>query len=146
MVREAFFLLKSCCNVGTSPRLQLSAFVKHILTPHARFSFQSNKVSLLALLPGRVRLNAVDLLKQLFEPHFQGMVLSTGEEFTEIVTTSRKGIIAKGQASHAEILECCQSSPHRRISHQYSPSIQHDPIARLSATASPNKRKASHSL
>jgi hypothetical protein len=66
---------------------------------------QTDKVSLLALLPRRIRLDPVDLLEQCFEPLLKLLIFSTLVVLANKVAASGQSIVAERQCRVAEILD-----------------------------------------
>jgi len=74
---------------------KLSALAKYRLLHDTRAPSQTHEISFLALLPRRIRLDAIHLLKQLLEPRLQRLILSALVEFAKEIAAGGEGIVSK---------------------------------------------------
>jgi hypothetical protein len=80
---------------------------QHLLPLHAFLPPQAYQVSLLTLLPRRIRFDAMHLLKQLFHSHLQMLVLHALVEFTQEMPSCDKRIVREREGRVAKVLLAC---------------------------------------
>lgn len=77
---------------------------KHLAPLRPRPPPQAHKIRLSALLPRRIGFDAVNLLKQLLQPHLKRVIFRTLVEFTQEVPAGDEGVEGEGEGRVAEVL------------------------------------------
>ena len=103
-------ILTLCISSFDSPRMWISFTTQYSLSRNARLAPQADKVRLFGLLPRRVRLDTVDLLKQLLQPEFESLIFSALIELAQKMSAGDECVVAEFQRSQAKILPRVQSA------------------------------------
>ena len=77
---------------------------QNILPTNPSLPPQPNKITLPTLLPGRIRFDAMDFLKQPLQPILQIFVFRALVEFAQEMPACDQTVVAESESRHAEVL------------------------------------------
>lgn len=128
---SAASLVPKCILHLGIPCSLLELFKEHFSSPDVLPPSQANEVGLFTLLPRALRLDPVNLLKQLLQPQLKCLVLRSLIEFAQKMSARNERVARKQEGGCAEILHITSSSASVQPCEVWSsgsvPLTQHDP-------------------